>query len=67
MMKDNITPLPFIITTDFQISGKGNLSNQWESENGKNVLISVVINTNIKSDNQFILNVISSLSVLDLL
>ena len=67
IIKENKTSLPFVITTDFQTLGKGQLSNKWESENGKNVLISVAINTNIKSENQFILNVISSLSVLDLL
>ena len=67
MMKENKTSLPFVITTDFQTSGKGQLSNKWESENGKNLLISIAINTDIKIENQFILNVISSLSVLDLL
>ena len=67
MIKENTTPLPFVITTDFQTLGKGQLSNKWESENGKNLLMSVAINTNIKIENQFILNVIVSLSVLDLL
>ena len=41
MIKENRTPLPFVITTDFQTSGKGQLSNKWDSENGKNVLMSV--------------------------
>ena len=67
MIKENRTTLPFVITTNFQTSGKGQLSNKWDSENGKNVLMSVAINTDIKIENQFILNVISSLSVLDLL
>jgi len=67
MIKENITSLPFVITTNFQTLGKGQLSHRWESENGRNVLLSVAINTNIKLENQFILNVISSLSVLDLL
>ncbi|MGY8989946.1 MAG: biotin--[acetyl-CoA-carboxylase] ligase, partial [Flavobacteriales bacterium] len=67
MIKENTTPLPFVITTDFQTLGKGQLSNKWESENGKNLLMSIAINTNIKTENQFILNVIVSLSVLDLL
>ena len=58
MIKENRTPLPFVITTDFQTSGKGQLSNKWDSENGKNVLMSVAINTDIKIENQFILNVI---------
>ena len=56
-----------VIVSDYQTSGKGQLSNKWDSENGKNVLMSVAINTDIKIENQFILNVISSLSVLDLL
>ena len=67
MMKENKRSLPFVITTDFQTSGKSQGSNKWDSENGKNVLMSVAINTDIKIENQFILNVISSLSVLDLL
>ena len=67
MIKANIRSLPFVITTDFQTSGKGQGLKKWESENGKNVLFSVAINTDIKIENQFILNVISSLSVLDLL
>ncbi len=67
MIKANRTHLPFVITADFQTSGKGQLSNKWDSENGKNVLMSVAINTDIKIENQFILNVITSLSVLDLL
>ena len=48
MMKENTTTLPFVITTDFQTLGKGQLSNKWESENGKNLLISIAINTDIK-------------------
>ena len=67
MMKENTTSLPFVITTDFQTLGKGQLSNKWESENEKNLLISIAINIDIKIENQFILNIISSLSVLDLL
>ena len=67
MIKENTTPLPFVITTDFQTLGKGQLLNKWESENEKNLLISIAINTDIKIEKQFILNVISSLSILDLL
>ena len=51
MIKENITPLPFGITTNFQTFGKGQLSNKWESENGKNLLISIAINTDIKVAN----------------
>ena len=39
MIKENRTILPFVITTDFQTSGKGQPSNKWCSENGKNVLM----------------------------
>ena len=67
ILKANTKPLPFVVATDFQTLGKGQLTNTWESENGKNILISVAIKTNIKLEDKFILNVISSLAVLDLL
>tara|TARA_Y100001968_G_scaffold322644_1_gene359090 strand:- start:213 stop:1004 length:792 start_codon:yes stop_codon:yes gene_type:complete len=67
IIKENTKSLPFVVSTDFQTLGKGQLQNKWESENGKNILISVAIKTNIKLENKFILNVIASLAVLDLL
>ena len=55
MMKENRRPLPFVITTDFQTSGKSQGSNKWESEDGKNVLISIAIKTDIRRYNDGLL------------
>ena len=66
-LKENKLQDDFVITADFQSSGKGQLLNSWNSEPGKNLLISMVINVDIKLKNQFYLNIVSSLSVLDVL
>ena len=34
-----------VITTDFQTDGKGQGSNKWESEKGKNLLFSIITPT----------------------
>tara|TARA_Y100001954_G_scaffold59638_1_gene64619 strand:+ start:935 stop:1663 length:729 start_codon:yes stop_codon:yes gene_type:complete len=56
-----------LITADFQKFGKGQLNNRWDSEEGKNLLISVVFSFKKNVSSQFDINVISSLAVLDLL
>ena len=66
-LKENKLQDDFVITADFQSSGKGQLLNSWNSERGKNLLISMVLNVDIKVKNQFYLNIVSSLSVLDVL
>tara|TARA_B100000902_G_scaffold398473_1_gene465367 strand:- start:10927 stop:11658 length:732 start_codon:yes stop_codon:yes gene_type:complete len=58
---------PFIVTSDFQKNGKGQFDSSWISERRKNLLISLVINSDIKPMNSFLLNIISSLSIIDLL
>lgn len=57
----------FVITADFQRYGKGQVNNSWDSEQGKNLLISVVFSFKKKCSNQFDFNIISSLAVLDFL
>ena len=57
---------PIIIVTDFQSSGKGQRENNWESKKGENLLLSVILKHEIDIFNQFDLNVITSLSLLDL-
>lgn len=66
-LKENKLQDNFVITADFQSSGKGQLLNSWNSESGKNLLISIVLNVDIKLTNQFYLNIVSSLSVIDVL
>ena len=66
-LKENKFQDDFVITADFQKSGKGQLLNSWNSERGKNLLISIVLNLDINVTNQFYLNIVSSLSVIDVL
>ncbi|MCP4553526.1 MAG: biotin--[acetyl-CoA-carboxylase] ligase [Bacteroidetes bacterium] len=53
-----------IITTSFQENGKGQNGNFWESESGKNLLVSVILKpVNLHPAKQFILNKIVSLAI----
>ena len=54
-----------VVTADFQTGGKGQRGKEWESNRGENLLLSVVIESNISIDNQFDLNILSSLAVMD--
>lgn len=63
----NIHTDSFVITADYQKSGKGQFNNRWDSEEGKNLLISVVLSFEKNVPNKFDFNIISSLAVLDLL
>ena len=56
-----------VIISDFQKHGRGQRANQWESEKGKNLIISVVIEPNISIVKQFDMNKIVSLSIMDCL
>ena len=57
----------FVITADFQKSGKGQGNNIWESDEGKNLLISVVFSFKKNVFDQYDFSIISSLAVVDLL
>ena len=54
-----------VVTADFQTGGKGQRGKEWESNRGENLLLSAVIESNISIDNQFDLNILSSLAVMD--
>jgi BirA family biotin operon repressor/biotin-[acetyl-CoA-carboxylase] ligase len=55
-----------IITTENQTLGRGQLNSKWESENGKNLAISVLKNNiDISIDRLYLMNVCVSLSILD--
>ena len=56
-----------VVTADFQTGGKGQRGKDWESNRGENLLLSVVIESNISINNQFDLNILSSLAVMDCL
>lgn len=53
-----------VIRTDFQSSGKGYAGNSWQSEPGKNLLLSVIFYPSfLPPRHQFFLNQVSSLAV----
>lgn len=55
-----------IVTTDFQVAGRGQRGNSWESEPAKNLLFSVYITpTFVPVKCQFLISQISALSVAD--
>lgn len=57
-----------IIYTNFQSAGKGQKGNRWESEDGRNLLFSIVLYPSaIKADEQFIISMIISLGICDFL
>ena len=66
-IKNNKINSPIIITTDFQVNGAGQREKIWESEQGKNLLMSVILSPNISLKDQFNLTILSSLAISDLL
>ena len=58
---------PIIISTDFQTHGKGQINNIWQSERSKNLLMSLIIKLPLLIQDQFHLNIMISLSIIDLL
>jgi BirA family biotin operon repressor/biotin-[acetyl-CoA-carboxylase] ligase len=52
--------------TDFQTSGKGRAGNRWESERGKNLLISIILYPfSLRPEKQFFLSITVSLGICD--
>ncbi|MGD0711221.1 MAG: biotin--[acetyl-CoA-carboxylase] ligase [Bacteroidales bacterium] len=57
-----------VISAKFQYAGKGTGDNSWESEKGKNLLISIILKPEfLPLNRQFMLNVIASLGFYDML
>lgn len=53
-----------VVWTDYQSAGKGQRGNSWESENGENLLFSIVLYPEtVKAEEQFILSQVVSLAV----
>ncbi|MFV0392565.1 MAG: biotin--[acetyl-CoA-carboxylase] ligase [Paludibacteraceae bacterium] len=58
----------FLVHTDFQTAGKGQHGNHWESEDGKNLLFSVLLYPKtLKIQQQFILSQLTCLAVKEVL
>lgn len=57
-----------VVTSDYQTAGRGQGSNQWESERGKNLLCSIMVcPTEIKPTRQFLLSEAGALAVAEAL
>ena len=57
-----------ILYTNYQSAGKGYSGNIWESEDGKNLLISIILYPSfIKPEDQFIISMVISLGICDFL
>lgn len=57
-----------VIHTNFQTAGKGQMGNTWESQYGKNLLISIVLYPkSVKAERQFLISKFISLGIKDFL
>jgi BirA family biotin operon repressor/biotin-[acetyl-CoA-carboxylase] ligase len=68
LIKNNYLPEGAIVFTNYQSDGKGQPGNKWESEDNKNLLISVVLfPTMIDPSEQFLISMTVSLGICDFL
>lgn len=57
-----------VVLTQFQLKGKGQIGNHWESEDGKNMLASIVLYPNfLHAGKQFLLSKLVSLALVEFL
>ncbi|MGB8491485.1 MAG: biotin--[acetyl-CoA-carboxylase] ligase [Bacteroidales bacterium] len=68
LLRDSSPPEGTVIHTNYQIAGRGQKGNAWESEDGKNLLFSIILYPeSVSPESQFILSMAISLGVLDYL
>jgi BirA family biotin operon repressor/biotin-[acetyl-CoA-carboxylase] ligase len=68
LLKNDAVQEGTIIYTNYQSAGRGQIGNTWESEPGKNLLISLILYPSmIKPSDQFIISKIISLGICDYL
>jgi BirA family biotin operon repressor/biotin-[acetyl-CoA-carboxylase] ligase len=68
LLRDENLPEGTVVYTNYQSAGRGQPGNSWESEGGKNLLISLLIFPSmIKPVNQFIISMAISLGICDFL
>ena len=66
LLKERELPEGTVICTDFQTAGKGQPGNRWESEKGKNLLISIILYPgSVNPDEQFLISMTVSLGLYD--
>src|SRR5450759_749718 len=68
LIKNNDISEGTIIYTNYQLAGRGQMGNKWESEDSKNLLISIVLFPSmINLSDQFVLSMAISLGICDFL
>ena len=68
LLKNEKVPEGTVVYTNYQSAGRGQAGNRWESEEGKNLLISVLIFPSmIKPADQFIISMAISMGICDFL
>ncbi|MCE5346268.1 MAG: biotin--[acetyl-CoA-carboxylase] ligase [Bacteroidales bacterium] len=68
LLKNSDVPEGSVVYTNFQTSGKGQKGNRWESEDGKNLLISIILFPSmINPSDQFYISMAISLGICDFL
>ncbi len=68
LLRKNELPEGSVIYTDFQSAGKGQQGNKWESEVGKNLLLSIILfPSSVSPEQQFLLTITLSLGICDFL
>ena len=68
LIRDNEVPEGTVIYTDYQSAGRGQGGNKWESEENKNLLISIILLPSmINPADQFLLSMAVSLGIYDFL
>jgi birA, biotin-[acetyl-CoA-carboxylase] ligase region len=66
MLKEGPVSEGSVFYTDFQTSGKGRAGNRWESERGKNLLISIILYPeSVLPEDQFFISMAISLGICD--
>ncbi len=68
LLKNEVIPEGAIVSAEYQTTGRGQGSNIWESENGKNLLISIILYPSIiYPASQFLISMALSLGICDFL
>ena len=66
LLEENI-PAYSVVYTDYQTKGRGQQEHTWESERGKNLLMSIILYPNILPSHQFLICEHVSLAIADFL
>ena len=68
LIRNEDIPEGTVVFTGFQTAGRGQAGNTWESEKGKNLLLSIILYPeSVSPENQFIISMTISLGISDLI